>query len=181
MFGSFGGNFWPSENSSFIPSPLHHGFLIPHDVCWEKTRRPFHRCCKTTRCNLVFTKQTLKKCFAGVPVISLYEFWWGEEEIKTHTHTHTTLKPRVCIVWVLMWIYFPLVCFFIRSVTCGVGTYHDTEQGRCTLCPPGTYQDVEGQLLCEGCPGQKNRATPRTTGARSVTECGGETSQIFLS
>ncbi|MCJ8737302.1 hypothetical protein PDJAM_G00022190 [Pangasius djambal] len=59
-----------------------------------------------------------------------------------------------------------------KCVNCGVGTYHDSEQGRCVPCPAGSYQDEEGQLLCEMCPGPKGRATPRTTGARSVAECG---------
>ncbi|XP_034164309.2 signal peptide, CUB and EGF-like domain-containing protein 2 isoform X2 [Pangasianodon hypophthalmus] len=63
-----------------------------------------------------------------------------------------------------------------KCVNCGVGTYHDSEQGRCVPCPAGTYQDEEGQLLCEMCPGPKGRATPRTTGARSVAECGGQCS-----
>ncbi|XP_047666412.1 signal peptide, CUB and EGF-like domain-containing protein 2 isoform X1 [Tachysurus fulvidraco] len=68
-----------------------------------------------------------------------------------------------------------------KCVNCGVGTYHDSEQGRCVLCPHGTYQDEEGQLLCEVCPGPKGRATPRTAGARSVAECGGQCSPGYFS
>ncbi|XP_058256140.1 signal peptide, CUB and EGF-like domain-containing protein 2 isoform X3 [Hemibagrus wyckioides] len=63
-----------------------------------------------------------------------------------------------------------------KCVNCGIGTYHDSEQGRCVLCPTGTYQDEEGQLLCEVCPGPKGRVTLRTAGARSVAECGGQCS-----
>ncbi|KAI5609693.1 signal peptide, CUB and EGF-like domain-containing protein 2 isoform X3, partial [Silurus asotus] len=55
---------------------------------------------------------------------------------------------------------------------CGVGSYHDSEQRKCVSCPAGTYQDEEGQLMCEMCPGPRGRATTRTSGARSVAECG---------
>ncbi|XP_053490767.1 signal peptide, CUB and EGF-like domain-containing protein 2 isoform X4 [Ictalurus furcatus] len=63
-----------------------------------------------------------------------------------------------------------------KCANCGVGTYHSSEQGRCVPCPSGTYQDEEGQLVCEVCPGPKGRAIPRTAGARSVAECGGQCS-----
>lgn len=62
-------------------------------------------------------------------------------------------------------------------VKCAVGTYYDGEQGRCFLCPPGTYQDEEGQVSCDVCPGPEGRGIPRTAGARNISECGGETSQ----
>lgn len=42
-------------------------------------------------------------------------------------------------------------------VKCSVGTYYDGEQGRCFLCPPGTYQDEEGQVSCDVCPGPEGR------------------------
>uniref|UniRef100_A0A8C1YHA7 Signal peptide, CUB and EGF-like domain-containing protein 2 n=1 Tax=Cyprinus carpio TaxID=7962 RepID=A0A8C1YHA7_CYPCA len=61
-----------------------------------------------------------------------------------------------------------------KCVKCSVGTYYDGEQGRCFLCPPGTYQDEEGQVSCDVCPGPEGRGIPRTTGARNISECGGQ-------
>uniref|UniRef100_A0A4W4G2X2 Signal peptide, CUB and EGF-like domain-containing protein 2 n=1 Tax=Electrophorus electricus TaxID=8005 RepID=A0A4W4G2X2_ELEEL len=59
-----------------------------------------------------------------------------------------------------------------KCVSCTVGMYHDTEQGRCVPCPAGTYQDEEGQASCVACPGLKGRTVPRPAGARSLAECG---------
>ncbi|KAK3544148.1 hypothetical protein QTP86_002965 [Hemibagrus guttatus] len=56
------------------------------------------------------------------------------------------------------------------SVSCGVGTFYSGEQDRCVQCPPGTYQDMEGQLSCEPCPVAE---TQSITGAKNVSECGG--------
>ncbi|XP_029438203.1 signal peptide, CUB and EGF-like domain-containing protein 2 isoform X4 [Rhinatrema bivittatum] len=63
-----------------------------------------------------------------------------------------------------------------RCVGCSVGTYYGGGQGRCILCPSGTYQDEEGQITCEACPIPENLATPKTVGARNVSECGGQCS-----
>uniref|UniRef100_A0A4W4G0V8 Signal peptide, CUB domain, EGF-like 2 n=1 Tax=Electrophorus electricus TaxID=8005 RepID=A0A4W4G0V8_ELEEL len=63
-----------------------------------------------------------------------------------------------------------------KCVSCTVGMYHDTEQGRCVPCPAGTYQDEEGQASCVACPGLKGRTVPRPAGARSLAECGGQCS-----
>ncbi|XP_048401761.1 signal peptide, CUB and EGF-like domain-containing protein 2 isoform X5 [Stegostoma tigrinum] len=60
-----------------------------------------------------------------------------------------------------------------RCVSCSVGTYYDGEQ-KCILCPAGTYQDEEGQLSCEPCPNSENQENQRSTGARNVSECGGQ-------
>ncbi|KAA0723252.1 Signal peptide, CUB and EGF-like domain-containing protein 2 [Triplophysa tibetana] len=61
-----------------------------------------------------------------------------------------------------------------RCVKCSVGTYYAGEQGRCFLCPPGTYQHEEGQVSCDVCPGPEGRGIPRTAGARNASECGGQ-------
>ncbi|XP_038664090.1 signal peptide, CUB and EGF-like domain-containing protein 2 isoform X14 [Scyliorhinus canicula] len=61
-----------------------------------------------------------------------------------------------------------------RCVSCSVGTYYDGEQEKCILCPAGTYQDEEGQLSCEPCPNSENQRSQRSTGARNVSECGGQ-------
>ncbi|XP_078077395.1 signal peptide, CUB and EGF-like domain-containing protein 2 [Mustelus asterias] len=61
-----------------------------------------------------------------------------------------------------------------RCVSCSIGTYYDGEQEKCILCPAGTYQDEEGQLSCEPCPNSENQGNQRSTGARNVSECGGQ-------
>ncbi|XP_064192984.1 signal peptide, CUB and EGF-like domain-containing protein 2 isoform X1 [Anguilla rostrata] len=61
-----------------------------------------------------------------------------------------------------------------KCVSCSAGTHYDGEQGRCVLCPPGTYQDEEGQVSCETCPGPEVLGSPRTIGARNISECGGQ-------
>lgn len=60
-------------------------------------------------------------------------------------------------------------------VSCSVGTYYDGDQGRCVLCPAGTYQDEEGQMSCEVCPGPEGREVSKVVGARNMSECGGKT------
>lgn len=42
------------------------------------------------------------------------------------------------------------------------------------LCPAGTYQDEEGQMFCEVCPGPEGREVSKVVGARNMSECGGE-------
>ncbi|XP_057703486.1 signal peptide, CUB and EGF-like domain-containing protein 2 isoform X4 [Corythoichthys intestinalis] len=61
-----------------------------------------------------------------------------------------------------------------RCVSCGVGTYYDSDQGRCATCPAGTYQDEEGQMSCEVCPAPEGRDVAKVAGARNVSECGGQ-------
>uniref|UniRef100_A0A4W5K9B6 Signal peptide, CUB and EGF-like domain-containing protein 2 n=1 Tax=Hucho hucho TaxID=62062 RepID=A0A4W5K9B6_9TELE len=61
-----------------------------------------------------------------------------------------------------------------KCVSCTVGTYYDRDQGRCVLCPAGMYQDEEGKNSCEVCPGPEARGSPRSVGARNISECGGQ-------
>lgn len=63
-------------------------------------------------------------------------------------------------------------------VSCGVGTHYDGDQGRCVLCPVGTYQDEEGQMSCELCPGPEGREVSKVVGARNMSECGGKSGYI---
>ncbi|KAK1790360.1 hypothetical protein P4O66_014256, partial [Electrophorus voltai] len=58
-----------------------------------------------------------------------------------------------------------------KCVSCGVGTFFSGEQEQCVQCPPGTYQDMEGQLSCEPCPSTEPQGI---TGAKNVSECGGQ-------
>nr|XP_006817984.1 PREDICTED: signal peptide, CUB domain, EGF-like 2 [Saccoglossus kowalevskii] len=55
-------------------------------------------------------------------------------------------------------------------VACSVGTFYDIDEGQCIPCPAGSYQDKEGQLLCNKCPKQGSGVI----GARNLTECGGQ-------
>uniref|UniRef100_A0A8C7G3Y4 Signal peptide, CUB and EGF-like domain-containing protein 2 n=1 Tax=Oncorhynchus kisutch TaxID=8019 RepID=A0A8C7G3Y4_ONCKI len=61
-----------------------------------------------------------------------------------------------------------------KCVSCTVGTYYDRDQGRCVLCPAGMYQDEEGKNSCDVCPGPEVRGSPRSVGARNISECGGQ-------
>uniref|UniRef100_A0A665VWD1 Signal peptide, CUB and EGF-like domain-containing protein 2 n=1 Tax=Echeneis naucrates TaxID=173247 RepID=A0A665VWD1_ECHNA len=63
-----------------------------------------------------------------------------------------------------------------KCVSCSVGTYYNGDQGRCVLCPAGTYQDEEGQMSCEVCPGPEGREVSKVVGARNMSECGGQCS-----
>ncbi|XP_042272939.1 signal peptide, CUB and EGF-like domain-containing protein 2 isoform X4 [Thunnus maccoyii] len=63
-----------------------------------------------------------------------------------------------------------------KCVSCSVGTHYDGDQGRCVLCPAGTYQDEEGQMSCEVCPGPEGREVSKVVGARNISECGGQCS-----
>lgn len=65
-------------------------------------------------------------------------------------------------------------------VSCSVGTHYDGDQGRCVLCPAGTYQDEEGQMSCEVCPGPEGREVSKVVGARNMSECGGKTVRSSL-
>uniref|UniRef100_A0A8C6KPT3 Signal peptide, CUB and EGF-like domain-containing protein 2 n=1 Tax=Nothobranchius furzeri TaxID=105023 RepID=A0A8C6KPT3_NOTFU len=61
-----------------------------------------------------------------------------------------------------------------KCVSCSVGTHYDGGQGRCVLCPAGTYQDEEGQMSCEVCPTPEGREVSKVVGARNLSECGGQ-------
>uniref|UniRef100_A0AAQ6ANH7 Signal peptide, CUB and EGF-like domain-containing protein 1 n=1 Tax=Amphiprion ocellaris TaxID=80972 RepID=A0AAQ6ANH7_AMPOC len=59
----------------------------------------------------------------------------------------------------------------VSSVSCAVGTFYSGEQEQCVQCPPGTYQDTEGQLSCEPCPSTEGQGI---AGAKNVSQCGGQ-------
>ena len=61
----------------------------------------------------------------------------------------------------------------VPSVSCSAGTFYDGDLGRCVLCAAGTYQDEEGQMACELCPGPEGKADSKVVGARNISECGG--------
>ncbi|XP_072236730.1 signal peptide, CUB and EGF-like domain-containing protein 2 isoform X4 [Leuresthes tenuis] len=63
-----------------------------------------------------------------------------------------------------------------KCVSCSVGMYFDGDQGRCVLCPAGTYQDEEGRMSCEVCPTPEGREVSKVVGARNMSECGGQCS-----
>lgn len=60
-----------------------------------------------------------------------------------------------------------------QCVSCRAGTYYDGAQERCILCPNGTFQNEEGQITCEPCPGPENPGALKTSEAWNVSECGG--------
>lgn len=45
-------------------------------------------------------------------------------------------------------------------------------------CPPGTFQEREGQLACDLCPGGDRHGLP---GARNITSCAGKHGQPISS
>ncbi|XP_039206169.1 signal peptide, CUB and EGF-like domain-containing protein 2 isoform X5 [Crotalus tigris] len=63
-----------------------------------------------------------------------------------------------------------------KCASCSVGTYFDGEQESCILCPNGTYQDNEGQIVCEPCPNLQRSGDSKAVGARRISECGGQCS-----
>uniref|UniRef100_A0A8P0TND0 Signal peptide, CUB and EGF-like domain-containing protein 1 n=1 Tax=Canis lupus familiaris TaxID=9615 RepID=A0A8P0TND0_CANLF len=65
-----------------------------------------------------------------------------------------------------------------KCVACGPGTHFSGEPGQCVPCVPGTYQDRDGQLSCTPCPSSDGLGL---TGARNVSECGGQCSPGFFS
>lgn len=67
-----------------------------------------------------------------------------------------------------VWVCFCV--FMCLPVSCGVGTFYSGEHEQCVICPPGTYQDREGQLSCEPCPSTEGQGI---AGAKNVSECGG--------
>ncbi|KAM7366816.1 hypothetical protein PAMP_014760 [Pampus punctatissimus] len=58
-----------------------------------------------------------------------------------------------------------------KCVSCGVGTFYSGEQEQCVQCPPGTYQDMVGQLSCEPCPSTEVQGV---AGAKNMSQCGGQ-------
>lgn len=56
------------------------------------------------------------------------------------------------------------------SVRCLPGSYYHGEQEKCVSCPPGTFQEREGQLACDLCPGSEGHGP---AGARNITSCTG--------
>uniref|UniRef100_A0A8I3NHM1 Signal peptide, CUB and EGF-like domain-containing protein 1 n=1 Tax=Canis lupus familiaris TaxID=9615 RepID=A0A8I3NHM1_CANLF len=65
-----------------------------------------------------------------------------------------------------------------KCVACGPGTHFSGEPGQCVPCVPGTYQDRDSQLSCTPCPSSDGLGL---TGARNVSECGGQCSPGFFS
>uniref|UniRef100_A0A8D0AQ86 Signal peptide, CUB and EGF-like domain-containing protein 2 n=1 Tax=Sander lucioperca TaxID=283035 RepID=A0A8D0AQ86_SANLU len=57
------------------------------------------------------------------------------------------------------------------SVRCLSGSYYHGEQERCVQCPPGTFQEKEGQLACDLCPGSDGHGP---VGARNISSCAGQ-------
>lgn len=74
----------------------------------------------------------------------------------------------------------PMSVFFLKatccvivgifSVRCSSGSYYHGEQERCVPCPPGTFQEKEGQLACDLCPGSDGHGP---VGARNISSCAG--------
>lgn len=58
----------------------------------------------------------------------------------------------------------------LLSVRCSPGSYYHGEQERCVQCPPGTFQEREGQLACDLCPGSDGHGP---VGARNISSCAG--------
>ena len=98
------------------------------------------------------------------------------KENKTEIFEITALTFALCLTFKLFLVSFP-TCV---SVSCSVGTYFDVDQGRCALCPAGTYQDEEAQMSCEVCPGPEGREVSKVVGARNMSECGGKTAKSIV-
>ena len=52
---------------------------------------------------------------------------------------------------------------------CSVGTFYKSSIEDCVRCPPGTYQDQEGQTDCKPCPHNKVGVGP--VGATNSSQC----------
>uniref|UniRef100_A0A8C6PD55 Signal peptide, CUB and EGF-like domain-containing protein 3 n=1 Tax=Nothobranchius furzeri TaxID=105023 RepID=A0A8C6PD55_NOTFU len=63
-------------------------------------------------------------------------------------------------------------------VKCLPGSYYHGGQERCVQCPPGTFQEKEGQLACDLCPGSDGHGP---MGARNISSCAGQCSTGFFS
>lgn len=60
------------------------------------------------------------------------------------------------------------------SVSCPQGTYYHGQTEQCVPCPAGTFQEREGQLSCDLCPGSDAHGP---LGATNVTTCAGARGQ----
>lgn len=56
------------------------------------------------------------------------------------------------------------------SVSCPQGTYYHGQMEQCVPCPAGTFQEREGQLSCDLCPGSDAQGP---LGATNITTCAG--------
>uniref|UniRef100_A0A3Q3FQI0 Signal peptide, CUB and EGF-like domain-containing protein 3 n=1 Tax=Kryptolebias marmoratus TaxID=37003 RepID=A0A3Q3FQI0_KRYMA len=59
----------------------------------------------------------------------------------------------------------------VGCVKCLPGSYYHGGQERCVQCPPGTFQEKEGQLACDLCPGSDGHGP---VGARNISSCAGQ-------
>ncbi|XP_008150216.1 signal peptide, CUB and EGF-like domain-containing protein 3 isoform X1 [Eptesicus fuscus] len=60
-----------------------------------------------------------------------------------------------------------------KCVSCPQGTYYHGQTEQCVPCPAGTFQEREGQLSCDLCPGSDAHGP---LGATNVTTCAGQCS-----
>uniref|UniRef100_A0A452RG93 Signal peptide, CUB domain and EGF like domain containing 3 n=1 Tax=Ursus americanus TaxID=9643 RepID=A0A452RG93_URSAM len=58
-----------------------------------------------------------------------------------------------------------------KCVSCPQGTYYHGQTEQCVPCPAGTFQEREGQLSCDLCPGSDAHGP---LGATNVTTCAGQ-------
>ncbi|XP_076132837.1 signal peptide, CUB and EGF-like domain-containing protein 3 [Alosa pseudoharengus] len=58
-------------------------------------------------------------------------------------------------------------------VRCPSGSYYHGGQERCVQCSPGTFQEREGQLACDLCPGSERHGP---AGARNISSCASQCS-----
>lgn len=76
---------------------------------------------------------------------------------------------EVCHLWLQPFVD-------VLSVRCLPGSYYHGEQERCVQCPPGTFQEKEGQLACDLCPGSDGHGP---VGARNISSCAGKP-EVYL-
>uniref|UniRef100_A0A8C0K8X7 Signal peptide, CUB and EGF-like domain-containing protein 1 n=1 Tax=Canis lupus dingo TaxID=286419 RepID=A0A8C0K8X7_CANLU len=94
---------------------------------------------------------------------------WPSLGLRNQGADHPATTPHLCHQQSL---------HFASAVACGPGTHFSGEPGQCVPCVPGTYQDRDGQLSCTPCPSSDGLGL---TGARNVSECGGQCSPGFFS
>ncbi|XP_045148922.1 signal peptide, CUB and EGF-like domain-containing protein 3 [Echinops telfairi] len=58
-----------------------------------------------------------------------------------------------------------------KCVSCPQGTYYHGQTEQCVPCPAGTFQEREGQLSCDLCPGSDAQGP---LGATNITTCAGQ-------
>ncbi|KAJ6659854.1 hypothetical protein lerEdw1_018310 [Lerista edwardsae] len=58
-----------------------------------------------------------------------------------------------------------------KCVSCLQGTYYHGQMEQCVPCPPGTYQEKDGQLSCDLCPGSDAYGP---AGATNISACAGQ-------